>query len=258
MACICFLGDVHLGCGTGTEQRKRALLFQEFLAALPGYCSHLVILGDLFDYWFDYRTVIPKDFWAIVAALGMLRHHGIAVDYIIGNHDFGHWRFFRDELDIIPCSKDIVRKWHGKRFYISHGDGKMPGDWGYLLLRAILRNGLAQSLYRWLHPDVGIGLARWASRNSRLHAAPLSQRLAQSLESFAQRKLAEGYDVVVLGHSHLPTLKPLGAGWYLNPGGWLVTDPLFARFDGQELELIAVRDFLSAMGKKSSSSAINV
>ncbi len=252
---VCFLGDVHLGWGKPAEQRERTALLREFLSAVPEQYGHVVILGDLFDFWFDYRTVVPRDFWEIVAALGALHRQGVSVDYLIGNHDFGHWRFFRDELGIEPSTTDIVRCWQGKRFYIAHGDGKMPGDWGYLLLRSVLRNRIAQSLYRCLHPDLGIGLARWASRMSRHHAGAASQRVVEALEQFAARKLAEGYDVVVLGHSHVPTLKAFATGWYVNPGGWLEGEPLFATFDGETLALRSVREFLSAMGKKFSSSA---
>jgi UDP-2,3-diacylglucosamine hydrolase len=253
---ICFLGDVHLGCGTPSEQRAQAALLCEFLRALPGRYSHVVILGDLFDFWFDYRTVIPRAFWDTVAVLGALPHQGVTVDYLIGNHDFGHWRFFREELGIEPSTTDLERCWHGKRFYIAHGDGKIPGDWGSLLLRSILRSRLAQSLYRWIHPDIGIGLARWASRTSRQHTGTPPRDVVEGLEAFAARKLAEGYDIVVLGHSHVPVLKPFPTGWYVNPGGWLEGEPLFASFDGERLELLPVRGFLAAMGEKSSSSAM--
>lgn len=251
---ICFLGDIHLGCGSASEQRERAALLCTFLSALPGRYSHVVILGDLFDFWFDYRTVIPRPFWETVAALGALRR-AVTVDYIIGNHDFGHWRFFREELGIEPSTTDLDRCWHGKRFYLAHGDGKIPGDWGYLLLRSVLRSRAAQSLYRWLHPDIGIGLARWFSQASRQHAGVAPRHVIEGLEAFAARKLAEGYDVVVLGHSHVPTLKAFPEGWYVNPGGWLENEPLFASFDGEHLELLSVRAFLAAMGEKSSSSA---
>jgi UDP-2,3-diacylglucosamine hydrolase len=245
---ICFFGDVHLGYGSAAEQQHRTTLLCEFLRALPGYYTHVVILGDLFDYWFDYRTVIPKGFWEVLAALAGLRRHGVTVDYVIGNHDFGHWRFFREELGIEPLGTDIERCWHGKRFYIAHGDGKIPGDWGYALLRSVLRNPLAQSLYRWLHPDVGISLARWVSHGSRRYAGPSAERLSYALESFAAERIRQGYDVVVLGHSHIPVLKPLETGWYANPGGWLVEDPLFVAFDGTQPQLCSVQRFLAAMG----------
>ncbi len=254
MSRICFLGDVHLGCDHATES-QRLQLFRALLSVLPGYCSHVVILGDLFDFWFDYRTVIPKAFWQSIAALGALRDRGVTVDYLIGNHDFGHWRFFREELGIEPHPGDLERQWYGLRFYIAHGDDKIPGDWGYLILRSVLRNRTAQRLYRMLHPDLGIGLARWASRMSRYHGTEAPQRLIDSLERFARKKLAEGYDVVVLGHSHAPALKSFDKGWYVNPGGWLNGDPLFACFDGKGLSLLRVREFLRAMGENFSSSA---
>ncbi len=252
---ICFVGDVHLGYATDPE---RAGLFCRFLRAVADFCAHVVILGDLFDFWFDYRTVIPRAFWQAVAALGELRQRGITVDYLMGNHDFGHWRFFRDELGIEPHRGDLERQWHGKRFYIAHGDGKMKGEWGYLALRWLLRNRAAQGLYRLLHPDVGIGIARWASHLSRRHASGGSQRLVESLESFALQKLRQGFDAVVLGHSHVPVLKALDRGWYLNPGGWLDPEPRFAYFDGHQLRLMRVREFIDAIGRNSSSSAISL
>ncbi|MEN3027482.1 MAG: UDP-2,3-diacylglucosamine diphosphatase [Chlorobiota bacterium] len=248
MAHVCFFGDVHLGCGSRAEQRRRAELLTTFLLCLPSRYSHVVIIGDLFDFWFDYRTVIPKLFWDTVAALGTLRRRGVSIDYIVGNHDFGHWRFFKEELGIEPKREGVQCLWNGRRFYIAHGDGTMPEDWGYRLLRSLLHSRWAQSLYRLLHPDIGIQLAQWASRASRQHTALPPQRLIASLEAFAAQKLAEGYDVVVLGHSHYPVLKELGNGWYVNPGGWLTEEPLFASFDGGHLELVSVRRFLAAIG----------
>jgi len=130
---IYFFSDVHLGLGTREEYRHREDILLDFLAMIRHDCERLYIVGDLFDYWFEYKTVVPKYFFRTITALYNLRRDGIAIEYLMGNHDFGHHTFFRDELDIPIHTDDITTTLHGKSFYIAHGDGKAYNDTGYFV-----------------------------------------------------------------------------------------------------------------------------
>jgi UDP-2,3-diacylglucosamine hydrolase len=198
-----------------------------FEMLLESRAESLFIVGDLFDYWFDYRTVIPRGFVRTLGGLARLVDAGVRVEYIVGNHDFGHRDFFRHELGIELHENDVERTIAGRRTYISHGDGKAFNDTGYLLLKKVLRARSSNALFRFLHPDVGIGVASYASRRSRTHTAQKSYEgehpgEADGLRAFAEQKiLREGFDLVVMGHTHRPAFVQVGEGTYVNLGTWL-------------------------------------
>src|ERR1041385_8713037 len=167
-----FISDCHLGFGRDRaqdherEDRLIAVLEKIKAAAKIGEARHLFIVGDLFDSWFEYRQVIPMRHVRTLALLSEIRKL-IPVEYLMGNHDFGHRKYFRDELGIPVYSGDIERELLGKKFYIAHGDGKALNDTGYLILRKILRNKFLLWGYSWLHPDIGIWIAERMSGGSR-------------------------------------------------------------------------------------------
>ncbi len=240
---IYFISDLHLGLGDAGDVRREQL-FRQWLKLIARDATALYIVGDLFDYWFEYRTVIPAPFYRVLAAFADLVESGVHIHYIIGNHDFGHWRFFQHAIGAVLHWEDVQTEIHGKKFYIAHGDGKLEGDRGYLLLRKILRNPLAQRLYRWIHPDIGIWLASLSSRASRKHTERNNPRRMDYLFHFAKQKIEEGFDFVILGHQHLPQKKVYQQGVYINLGDWLEHDS-FARFDGETVELLQLRHFLN-------------
>jgi UDP-2,3-diacylglucosamine hydrolase len=202
----------------------------------------LFIVGDLFDYWFDYRTVIPRGFVRTIGAIAELVDAGVPVEYVIGNHDFGHRDFFRQELGVGVHEDDIERVIAGRRCYISHGDGKAFNDTGYLILKKVLRARFSNALFRFFHPDVGIGIASYASRSSRDYTAKKNydgDRPGEKdgLYAFAQRKIVEdGYDLVVMGHTHRPEVAEFPTGTYVNLGSWL-RDRRYLALDETTLEL---------------------
>ena len=234
---IYFFSDVHLGLGTREEYRHREDILLDFLAMIRHDCERLYIVGDLFDYWFEYKTVVPKYFFRTITALYNLRRDGIAIEYLMGNHDFGHHTFFRDELDIPIHTDDITTTLHGKSFYIAHGDGKAYNDTGYLILRAILRNRFAQTLYGVLHPDIGIGLASNTSKSSRSYTDRKEYGTRDGLLDFAEKKIGEGFDYVVMGHRHLAQMRQCGTGYYVNLGHWLSMPATYGLFDGNAMHL---------------------
>ncbi|OYT14630.1 MAG: UDP-2,3-diacylglucosamine hydrolase [Bacteroidetes bacterium 4572_77] len=219
---IYFVSDVHLGFFNRKKDKQREILFTNFLKNIKEDCTELFLLGDIFDYWFDYKTVIPKDFYYVVAELRNIKEAGIPITYIMGNHDFGHYSFFKEELGIDVIDHDIIREIDGKKFYLSHGDGKIPTEHGYNFVKKVLRNKINQKLYRLLHPDIGIPLARGSNHTTRKTAdAQQNIWLHEGMQKNALQKLDEGYDYVIYGHRHTPEIYQYKHGKYINIGDWL-------------------------------------
>jgi len=235
---ISFISDVHLGFGPRNEDVRRERKLLSLIDKIADSTSHLVIVGDLFDYWFDYKTVIPKHHIRTIARLMELIDAGVHITYLIGNHDFGHWKYFHEELGIEVDTGDVDATIAGTRFYLSHGDGKAANDKGYLVLRSVLRNRLAQWMYRKIHPNLGIRLASGTSHGSREYTGAKDFGTEDGLKHFASQKIAEGYDIVVMGHRHRVAYEKMGSGLYVNLGDWLGEDPHYGRFtveNGMEL-----------------------
>lgn len=218
---VTFLSDVHLGYGDRAADREREDRLLGVLRQAMQTSSHVVIVGDLFDYWFDYRSVVPSRFVRTLSALHDLRDAGVEVLYLMGNHDFGHFRYFEQELRIPVILGDVSATIGSKRLYIAHGDGKAHNDTGYLVLRSLLRNRFAQWAYRKLHPDLGIGLASRTSHGSRDLTEKRDYGVRDGLRDFAEARLADGYDIVIMGHRHVAEVTPIGTGLYVNLGHWL-------------------------------------
>lgn len=222
-----FISDCHLGYGTdrdadrAREQRLLAVLEKILAEAKTSEAAGLYIVGDLFDSWFEYRQVIPKRHVRTIAMLAKIREC-IPVEYLMGNHDFGHKDYFETELNIPIHTGDIEKVLHGKRFYIAHGDGKAHNDTGYIVLRSILRNKFLLWCYSWLHPDIGIWVAERMSGGSRAYTDNRDSLQKQDgLGIFAEKKIAEGFDFVIMGHRHKSELTTMGNGTYVNLGDWL-------------------------------------
>ncbi len=244
---VYFVSDVHLGYGARIVDRAREDLLLNVMHRLLVDVGHLFIVGDLFDVWFDYKRVIPRTHLRTLHALQTLRNAGVPITYLMGNHDFGHHSYFSDELGIAVDGGDIDATIGEKRFYISHGDGKAHNDMGYLILRSVLRNRAAQTVYRWLHPNLGITLASRTSEGSRDYTSDKDYGSIDGLKDFGMKKLREGgYDVVVMGHRHQPVFAPCEDGrLYVNLGHWLGSEPTFGRYDplGGEMGLFLARPF---------------
>jgi UDP-2,3-diacylglucosamine hydrolase len=231
---IYFVSDVHLGYGTAQADSIREKQLVRWLRSIANDATHLFIVGDLFDFWFDYRRAIPRGHVRTLAALAELSESGIGITYLMGNHDFGHHNYFEQELGIPIDSGDIdltIESSTGRhRMYISHGDGKAHNDGGYKVLRMVLRNRLAQYVYRLLHPNVGIGLAARTSHGSRDYTSQKDYGSVDGLRDFAAQKIAEGFDTVVMGHRHMATLQKIDTGTYANLGHWLGSTPTVGRY----------------------------
>ncbi|HRP01562.1 MAG TPA: UDP-2,3-diacylglucosamine diphosphatase [Candidatus Kapabacteria bacterium] len=240
---IYFISDVHLGFYEKELDLPRELIFLRFLDTIKKDAERIFLVGDIFDYWFDYKTVIPKQFFRVLNKLWELRQSGIKIDYIIGNHDFGHLSFFEEELDIPLYKGDISCEIKDKKFYISHGDGKNLKDKGYLLLKKITRNPLILKLYLMLHPNFGIWLASGSSKKSRSYTDNREHLEDEPMKEFAYRMIDDGYDFVIMGHRHKSEFTKYKDSYYINLGEWF-KEPMFAQFDGINMSLRKVSELV--------------
>lgn len=205
--------------------------------------EEIFLVGDIFDYWFEYKEVIPSYFYRTLNKLYEIKERGIKITYIMGNHDFGHKSFFQDEFDINIERGDIERTINGKKFYISHGDGKSNKDFGYLILKKILRSPISNFLFRLIHPDCGIKLAKGSSSKSRDHTDKKDYGKQDGMRLFAFDKIEQGFDIVVMGHRHKAEKTSHKNGYYINLGEWL-KNPTFGIFDGEQFEILEVANFV--------------
>lgn len=236
MSKVYFVSDTHFGF---YEYEKEKPLIEKFENLCNLICQDegsLYILGDLFDYWFEYKSVIQKYSYRILTCLEKISERGVKIVYLIGNHDFAHRDLFEKQLNIRLSENPISEVILGKKFLLAHGDGLIGNDTGYKILKSIVRNKNLQSLYSKLHPNVGIGLARYFSRKSRHYTNERDYGESDYLFQYAKEKINEGYDYVVMGHSHKFRFEVIDGGYYINLGSWLIK-PAYGLFDGKNFEI---------------------
>jgi UDP-2,3-diacylglucosamine hydrolase len=230
-----FFSDAHIGLGPEEEENQKELRLIRFLDHIQRDAGQIFIVGDLFDYWFEYKTVVPKRYFRLFSKLAELNEHRIKIFFIAGNHDFWVGDYFRDELGMEIFFNPIEKKIGGKRFLIHHGDGLLKKDVGYKILKKILRNRLNIFLFSLLHPDITGRIARWSSRTSRRYTSKRKYEDSEMTE-FAKQKLRDGFDFVIMGHNHIPIRLTVNGGVYINLGDW-ISENTYAVFDGDSLEL---------------------
>jgi UDP-2,3-diacylglucosamine hydrolase len=199
---VFFISDAHLGAEPEEQEAARESRLHAFLTWLPSRASHLYIVGDLFDFWFEYPNAIPRRSFATLAALRALRAAGVEIHYLNGNHDFWLGPFLSRELDLRTHHGGLAATHQDRRIWLHHGDGLVGGDFGYRALKRVIRHPVSIGLYRLLHPDIGFPLAHWCarvSRRSRQARPPAPERLWREI---AAPRFAEGFDAVVVGHFH--------------------------------------------------------
>lgn len=236
---VYFVSDIHLGAPTLSEEfeakRKKEIL--KFLDEVAMNGSRLTIVGDLFDFWYEYEYVVPKKYFWLYVRLKELVENGITVDYIAGNHDFFPGEFFSDSVGLKVYQDGFSEEMNGKKFLVMHGDGIAQKDSGYRLLKRGLRSNFTRRLIRWVHPDVGIYLAKAFSKKSREYTSSKDFGETDDMMMFAKRKIEEGYDFVIMGHNHVPKCEHFGKGVYVNLGDWL-KNFTYGIFDGDTMKLM--------------------
>jgi UDP-2,3-diacylglucosamine hydrolase len=235
---VFFVSDAHLGVPDHASSLERERKLVKWLDEIAPRAESIHIVGDLFDFWFEYRHAVPRGFVRILGKLAELRDRGIDMHVYTGNHDFWLFDYFPKELGI-PVHYDIQRyTYNGKKFLVGHGDGIGPGDHGYKFIKKVFTNPLCQWLFARLHPNFGIGLALYWSRKSRQADAHIDERFRGEEEVqviYAREVLnSEDLDYFVFGHRHWPTKYALTEKAYLlNLGDW-ITHFSYAEFDGQD------------------------
>lgn len=241
---IYFLSDFHLGAPNAEKSLQREKLIVRFLDKIKEDAFAIFIVGDLFDFWYEYKQVVPRGYVRLLGKLAELTDAGIAVHFFVGNHDMWMKDYFQKELNIPVYfeSKDFV--FNNCRFHIAHGDGLGPGDHGYKTLKKIFRNPVCQWLFGILPPQAGMGIANYFSRKSRAATGTSEEQFFgednEWLIIYCKEVLQkQKFDFLVFGHRHLPIdFRLTNDSRYLNLGDW-ITFYTYAVFDGKDMQLLS-------------------
>jgi len=239
---IYFASDQHFGAPTVEKSKIREQKFVSWLNEIKTDADVLFLLGDLFDFWFEYKKAVPKGFVRVLGKLAELRDSGIQIYFFVGNHDLWMRDYFERELNIPVYHKPKEFTFNNKTFLIGHGDGLGPGDNGYKRMKKVFTNPFSKWLYRWLHPDIGIRLAQYLSVKNKLISGEEDVKFLgeenEWLVLYCKKKLTEKhYDYFMFGHRHLPLEISINKNSkYINTGDW-VTYFTYAIFDGEQMML---------------------
>ncbi|MEE4197851.1 MAG: UDP-2,3-diacylglucosamine diphosphatase [Bacteroidales bacterium] len=237
---IYFASDVHLGLPNYEESLTREKRFVRWLDLIREDAREIVLLGDIFDFWFEYKRAIPRGFSRFLGKLCEITDSGIPVHYFTGNHDMWIFDYLPKETGIILHKEPIVKEYSGKKFYLAHGDGLGPGDRSYKLLKRIFASRFSQWLFARFHPNIGIWIANTWSTHSRYsrETTPFEGEDKEWLILYSKKRLvSEDFDFMVYGHRHLPMdLRLNEKTRYVNLGDW-ITHFTYAVFDGEKMEL---------------------
>ncbi|MFN2438002.1 MAG: UDP-2,3-diacylglucosamine diphosphatase [Chitinophagaceae bacterium] len=239
---VYFLSDFHLGAPNPELSLQREKLIVQFLDEIKPNAFAIFIAGDIFDFWYEYKQVVPKGYVRLLGKLAELTDAGIAIHLFVGNHDMWMKNYFQKQLGIPVYYKAKDFSINAKNFHIAHGDGLGPGDHKYKMLKKVFRNTVAQWLFGVLPPQVGMGLANYSSRKSRQATGSMEEKflgeenewlITYSKEVLKERKI----DYFIFGHRHLPIdFRLTNGSRYINLGDW-INYYTYAVFDGSELTL---------------------
>lgn len=239
---IYFASDQHFGAPDAASSKIRETLFINWLDSIKHDAKVLFLLGDLFDFWFEYKKVVPKGFIRVLGKIAELKDSGIDIHFFVGNHDLWMDDYFKTELGIPVYHKPQVFTFNDKVFYIGHGDGLGPGDKGYKRMKKVFTNPFSKWIFRWLHPDIGVRLAQYLSTQNKLISGEEDvvflgedqEWLVQYAKQLLQNKY---FDYFIFGHRHLPMeIKLNNTSTYINLGDW-VSHFTYGVFDGEKLAL---------------------
>lgn len=239
---IFWLSDVHLGAPNTVKSVEREKQLVKFLQQISPEAGHVFIVGDLFDFWYEYRLVVPRGYVRILGQLAQMADAGIQLHFFVGNHDMWMRTYFQQELGMAVYFEPRAFVVEQTKFYIAHGDGLGPGDYGYKFLKKIFRNPLCHWLFGILPASIGLGLANFFSRKSReavdehekhFWGADKEWLMIHSRE-ILQKQV---FDYFIYGHRHVPGIHPLPQqAAYVNLGDW-ITQFTYAEWDGKTMQL---------------------
>jgi UDP-2,3-diacylglucosamine hydrolase len=224
---VYFASDQHLGAPTAAESFPREKKFVAWLDSIKENAEAVFLLGDLFDFWFEYKTVVPKGFVRVLGKLAALKDAGIPIYFFVGNHDLWMNDYFEKELNIPVYHTPQEFLINNKKMLIGHGDGLGPEDKGYKRMKKVFTFPFFKWLFRWLHPDIGVKLGQYMSVKNKLISGDEDAKFLgeenEWLVQYCKRKLASNhYDYFVFGHRHLPLeIKLQEDSTYINLGDWI-------------------------------------
>lgn len=244
---IYFISDFHLGAPDKAKSLEREKRIVRWLEMVREDAAEIYLMGDIFDFWFEYKYAVPRGYVRLLGKLAELSDSGIILHYFTGNHDMWVFDYLPSEIGVTIYRNPVEREIYGKQFYIGHGDGLGPGDHGYKFIKKVFANKFCQWLFARLHPNLGIPLALFFSRKSRIATGtsdevflgPKREWLVIYSKELLQKK---HYDYLIFGHRHLPIDLKVGEdSRYINLGEWLnyntyavydETGLLLKRFEG--------------------------
>lgn len=239
---IYFASDFHLGAPDAATSLQREKLLVEWLDEIKVDAQELFLVGDVFDFWFEYKTAVPKGFVRLLGKLAEISDSGIPIHYFTGNHDMWVFDYLPKEIGLTIYRGNLEREFNGKKFLIGHGDGLGPGDRGYKFIKKVFANPVCQWLFARLHPNFGIRLANFWSGKSRMHTGSSDEQFLGNdkewLVIYCQEILQkQSFDYFIFGHRHLPLDIQLNKNSrYINLGEWM-NYRSYGVFNGEDMEL---------------------
>jgi UDP-2,3-diacylglucosamine hydrolase len=240
---IFFASDFHLGLSAFTRQQEIALEKKiiRWLESIEKDAQAIFLVGDIFDFWFEYSHTVPKGFVRFLGKIANLVDAGIPVYFFTGNHDLWMFSYLQQELGVIVYKKPIELQIDKSTFLLGHGDGLGPGDTFYKIIKKIFTNNVSQWLFKWIHPDIGIGLAsRWSKFSRHKNSEDDREFLGEKeflIQYCKKKEVEKHHDFYVFGHRHLALDIKIGdSSTYYNLGEW-VHNSTFGEFDGKTFAL---------------------
>jgi UDP-2,3-diacylglucosamine hydrolase len=239
---IYFASDNHLGAPNLEESLVREKKFVSWLDTIKKDAEAIFLVGDIFDFWFEYSEVVPKGFTRTLGKLAEISDAGIPIHYFVGNHDMWLVDYFQKELNLTVHNKPKIFTINDKKFFVGHGDGLGPGDKSFKIMKKIFKNPFFNWCFRCVHPDLGIKLGKYLSNKNRLKSSledlKFNGNENEWLTKYCKEKLKnEHYDYFIFGHRHIPLeIELTPNSTYINLGDW-ISHFSYAVFDGRQVLL---------------------
>ncbi len=221
---VLFLSDIHLGCNPRFAITDREKHLHDLLNEKKESLSHLILLGDIFEFWMEYKHFIPKSNFSFLMLLKELSDSGVEVHYFAGNHDFNLGSFFEDSLGVIVHSDSALLKLQGRKVFLQHGDGLAHSDYKYRIVKWVIRHPINNFLFKLIHPDFGMKLAGFVGGASRDHNSYGSVPFNEYEDAAYQLLESNQADAFLHGHIHKAIHKKKPNGEYISTGQWLFAE----------------------------------
>lgn len=251
---IYFASDFHLGIPDHDSSLNREKLLVQWLNTIEKDADEIYLMGDVFDFWFEYNTVIPRGFARLFGKIAQITDKGIPVFLFKGNHDIWAFDYLNKELGVQLHREHMIRQWNNKKVFLAHGDGLGPGDYGYKFLKRVFEFKPNQWLFKWIHPDIGTKVALYFSRRSRYANILKDKKLLEQkgefdlsterMYSFAKEhnEVHPGINYYIFGHRHFPgCLELSNNSYYINLGDW-ISNFSYALLDEKGLSLLTYKN----------------